>query len=78
MTDQQDLAAFSSILEDPETAEAYLFDGKLYVKREYRDPRELQTRSTYHGMEPDDKFSEDNMVMMGVFARSRKNGEKVK
>lgn len=78
MADLPILQLYKDILENPETAEAFLYEDALFIKRQYRDARELQTRSTYHKLNPDESPSEDNMVMMGVWARVRKNGERIK
>ena len=78
MADQEALDKFKGILENPEAKEAYLFEGAIYFKREYRDARELQTRMTYHMLETDGTPSEDNFITMKTWATVRKAGEKVK
>ena len=45
---------------------------------EFRDPAELQTRMTYHKVGEDNIVSNDNLIMLGVWARAQKQGERVK
>lgn len=78
MDKQELLAAYAPTLENIETKEAYLLDEVLYIRREYRDPEELQIRVTYHKVAEDNVVSNDNLVMLGVWARAQKNGERVK
>lgn len=78
MADQGISDQYAATLENPETKEAYVLDGELYIKREYRDSRELQTRVTYHKVGADNHVGEENMINMGPWAKVRKSGEKVK
>ena len=78
MADQALLDKYAPTLENIETKEAYIVDGELYIRREYRDPEELQDRVTYHKVGEDNVVNNDNLIMLGVWARARKNGEKVK
>lgn len=78
MTDQEVLGKYAATLDNFETKEAYLLDGFLYFKREYRDPRELQTRVTYHKIDDDVEAGEENLIGMKDWATARKTGEKVK
>ena len=75
---QELLDRYAPTLEAFETKEAYLMDGELYIRHEFRDPRELQTRMTYHKVGEDNVVSNDNLVMLGVWARAQKQGERVK
>lgn len=76
MADQELLDRYAPTIDAMETKEAYLLDGELYIRHEFRDPRELQTRMTYHKVGEDNVVSNDNLVMLGVWAvpRSRANG----
>lgn len=78
MADQALLDAYAPTLESIETKEAYLLDGDLYIRHEYRDPEELQDRVTYHKVGTDNVVNNDNLIMLGAWARARKNGEQVK
>ena len=78
MADQELLARYAPTIDSPETKEAYLLDGELYIRQEFRDPAELQTRMTYHRVGEDNDVSNDNLVMLGVWARAQKQGEQVK
>ena len=46
MADQELLARYAPTIDSPETKEAYLLDSELYIRHEFRDPAELQTRMT--------------------------------
>ncbi len=78
MAEQEVLEKYAPTLDSLETKEAYLLDGDLYIRYEFRDPEELQTRMTYHKIGEDNVVSNDNLVMLGVWARAQKNGERVK
>lgn len=78
MAEQALLDKYAPTLENIETKEAYLLDEVLYIRREYRDPEELQIRVTYHKIGDDNVVSNDNLIMLGVWARAQKNGERVK
>ncbi len=78
MADQEILDKYAVTIQNPETKEAYLVEGDLFIKREYRDARELQTRVTYHKIDASNEMREDNMINMGVWAKARKTGEQVK
>lgn len=78
MADQELLDKYAPTLDMLETKEAYLLDGDLYIRYEFRDPEELQTRMTYHKIGEDNVVSDDNLVLLGVWARAQKNGERVK
>ena len=78
MADQKLLDKYAKTLDAAETKEAYLLDGDLYIRHEFRDPAELQTRMTYHKVGEDNVVSNDNIILLGVWARAQKNGEKVK
>ena len=78
MADQELLDRYAPTIDAMETKEAYLLDGELYIRHEFRDPRELQTRMTYHKVGEDNVVSNDNLVMLGVWARAQKQGERVK
>lgn len=78
MADQELLDKYAATLESIETKEAYLMDGDLYIRHEFRDPEELQARMTYHKVGEDNVVSDDNLIMLGVWARAQKNGERVK
>ncbi|MCI8468153.1 MAG: hypothetical protein HFJ75_01395 [Eggerthellaceae bacterium] len=78
MAEQEVLDKFAPTLDALETKEAYLLDGDLYIRYEFRDPEELQTRMTYHKIGEDNVVSDDNLVLLGVWARAQKNGERVK
>ena len=78
MAEQELLDKYAPTLDMLETKEAYLLDGDLYIRYEFRDPEELQTRMTYHKIGADNVVSDDNLVLLGVWARAQKNGERVK
>ena len=78
MADQELLDKYAPTLDAMETKEAYLLDGELYIRHEFRDPAELQTRMTYHKVGADNVVSNDNLIMLGVWARAQKQGERVK
>lgn len=78
MAEQEVLDKYAPTLDMLETKEAYLLDGDLYIRYEFRDPEELQTRMTYHKIGEDNVVSDDNLVLLGVWARAQKNGERVK
>lgn len=78
MADQELLDKYAPTLEMLETKEAYLLDGDLYIRYEFRDPEELQARMTYHKIGEDNVVSDDNLVLLGTWARAQKNGERVK
>ena len=78
MADQELLGRYAPTMDTAETKEAYLHDGELYIRHEFRDPAELQTRMTYHRVGEDNVVSNDNLVMLGVWARAQKQGEQVK
>lgn len=78
MAGQELLARYAPTIDSPETKEAYLLDGALFIRHEFRDPAELQTRMTYHKVGEDNVVSNDNLVMLGVWARAQKQGEQVK
>ena len=78
MADQELLDRYAPTIDAMETKEAYLLDGELYIRHEFRDPRELQTRMTYHKVGEDNVVPNDNLVMLGVWARAQKQGERVK
>ena len=78
MADQELLDKYAPTLEMLETKEAYLLDGDLYIRYEFRDPEELQARMTYHKIGEDNVLSDDNLVLLGAWARAQKNGERVK
>lgn len=78
MANQELLDKYAPTLENIETKEAYLLDDVLYIRREYRDPEELQIRVTYHKIGDDNAVSNDNLIMLGVWARAQKTGERVK
>ncbi len=78
MADQELLDKYAPTLEMLETKEAYLLDGDLYIRYEFRDPEELQARMTYHKIGEDNVVSDDNLVLLGAWARAQKNGERVK
>lgn len=78
MADQELLDKYAPTLEMLETKEAYLLDGELYIRYEFRDPEELQARMTYHKIGDDNVVSDDNLVLLGAWARAQKNGERVK
>ncbi|MCI2241268.1 hypothetical protein [Adlercreutzia faecimuris] len=78
MAEQELLDKYAPTLDMLETKEAYLLDGDLYIRYEFRDPEELQTRMTYHKVGGDNVVSDDNLVLLGVWARAQKNGERVK
>ena len=78
MADQELLARYAPTIDSPETKEAYLLDSELYIRHEFRDPAELQTRMTYHRVGEDNVVSNDNLVMLGVWARAQKQGAQVK
>lgn len=78
MAEQELLDKFKPTLEMFETKEAYLLDGDLYIRHEFRDPAELQTRMTYHKVGEDNVVSDDNLILLGVWARAQKQGERVK
>ncbi len=78
MADQELLDRYAPTIDAMGTKEAYLLDGELYIRHEFRDPRELQTRMTYHKVGEDNVVSNDNLVMLGVWARAQKQGERVK
>ncbi len=78
MADRELLDRYAPTIDAMETKEAYLLDGELYIRHEFRDPRELQTRMTYHKVGEDNVVSNDNLVMLGVWARAQKQGERVK
>lgn len=78
MAEQELLDKYAPTLDNIETKEAYLLDGALYIRREYRDPEELQIRVTYHKVAEDNVVNNDNLIMLGPWAKAQKNGEKVK
>lgn len=78
MAEQEVLDKYAPTLEALETKEAYLFDDELYIRHEFRDPAELQTRMTYHRVGEDNIVSNDNLILLGVWARVQKQGERVK
>lgn len=78
MADQALLDAFAPIINALETKEAYILEDKLYIRHEFRDPREIQTRMTYHCLEAGQEVGDDNLVMLGRWAKAMKNGECVK
>ncbi len=78
MAEQEVLDKYAPTLDMLETKEAYLLDGDLYIRYEFRDPEELQTRMTYHKIDADNVVSDDNLILLGVWARAQKNGERVK
>ena len=77
MAEQEVLDKYAPTLDMLETKEAYLLDGDLYIRYEFRDPEE-QTRMTYHKIDADNVVSDDNLILLGVWARAQKNGERVK
>ncbi len=78
MAEQELLDKYAPTLELLETQEAYLLDGDLYIRYEFRDPEELQARMTYHKIGDDNVVSDENLILLGVWARAQKNGERVK
>ena len=78
MAEQEVLDKYAPTLDMLETKEAYLLDGDLYIRYEFRDPQELQTRMTYHKIGEDNVVSDDNLVFLGAWAKAQKNGERVK
>lgn len=78
MAEQELLDKYRSTIDSMETKEAYLLDGELYIRHEFRDPAELQTRMTYHKVGEDNVVSNDNLIMLGAWARAQKQGEQVK
>jgi len=78
MVDQAILDKYAPTLEALTTKEAYILDGELYIRHEFRDPEELQNRQTYHKVGEDNVVNNDNIIMLGVWARAQKNGECVK
>lgn len=78
MADQKLLDMYAPTLDAMETKEAYLLNDELYIRHEFRDPAELQTRMTYHKVGADNVVSNDNLIMLGVWARAQKQGERVK
>ena len=75
MADQELLDRYAPTIDAMETKEAYLLDD-LYIRHEFRDPRELQTRMTYHkvggqrGLERQPRHA----GRVGPVPRSRANG----
>ena len=78
MAEQEVLDKYASVIEMSETKEAYLLEGELYIRYEFRDLKELYTPMTYHKVKEDGIVSNDNLIMLGVWAKAKKNGEKVK
>jgi hypothetical protein len=78
MADQAVLDRYAQILVALDTKEAYLYEGELYVRHEYRDPQHMQTRMTYHRVGEDNSISDDNIVKMSTWGKAQKNGERLK
>ena len=78
MADQEVFDKYAPTLDLLETKEAYLYEGELYIRYEFRDPEELQARMTYHKVGDDNVVSDENLIMLGVWARAQKKGERVK
>jgi hypothetical protein len=72
------LDTFAPTINALETKEAYLYEGDLYIRHEFRDPEEMQTRMRYVKVGPDNVVSDENIVLMGVWGKVRKAGERVK
>lgn len=78
MADQDFLDRYATVLGAIETKEAYAFENELYIRHEFRDPEELQTRMTYHKVGEDNVVSDENLIMLGAWAKAQKNGERIK